>query len=459
MKKLLVVLLSLGLIVAFAATASAQPTVKFGGSYYVVGVYDNNAELLDSAVRHSRAYFFQRLRLQPEFKIAEGLTLTARIDALEKQWGNSNWRRGVAAGDDSTSSRAQTATNAQRIQENIEFERSYVTFMTGIGQFQVGYQSTTSWGTVFGDSEGTNGARILYGTKLGPVQLLAIYEKVYEADHQTQVVANQGKVDADNDNYALAAIYNAKGIEGGLLYRHFVYKAGFGAATGRNGNGASVFNMVSPYMKATFGPVFVEAELSYWFGKLRKLEDGNALSRDVDMDSWSAYLHAKANIGPAYVGGLYGFASGDDGADAAKFKTNPTGGGTSWSPALMLMNDDYNTWAGNPYNAAYAGNSRNSGKTNMVLYKVYGGFNPTPKLNVEAGLIYATVDKVAIANTLQKKDLGTEFDVTATYKLYDNLSYMVGAAYLWTGDWWKANNPAALVGNDYMLMNRLSLSF
>ena len=41
MKKFLVVLLSLGLIVAFGATASAAD-VKFGGSYYVVGVYENN---------------------------------------------------------------------------------------------------------------------------------------------------------------------------------------------------------------------------------------------------------------------------------------------------------------------------------------------------------------------------------------------------------------------------------
>jgi len=45
MKKLLVVLLSLGLIVAFSATASAQPTVKFSGSFYVAGVYESNPML------------------------------------------------------------------------------------------------------------------------------------------------------------------------------------------------------------------------------------------------------------------------------------------------------------------------------------------------------------------------------------------------------------------------------
>jgi hypothetical protein len=92
MKKFLVVLLSLGLIVAFSATASAAD-VKFGGGYYVAGHYQNNPSLASGDAAYSHAFFYQRLRLQPVFQIAEGLTLTARMDALEKQWGNNNWER------------------------------------------------------------------------------------------------------------------------------------------------------------------------------------------------------------------------------------------------------------------------------------------------------------------------------------------------------------------------------
>ena len=118
MKKLLVVLLSLGLIVVFGMTASAAD-VKFGGSYYVVGVYEDNPSLSDSAYSH--AFFYQRFRLQPVFTIAEGLTFTARFDAMEKQWGNTNWKGGT---DDLTSSRKTTVgvtgTN-QKIQESLEF--------------------------------------------------------------------------------------------------------------------------------------------------------------------------------------------------------------------------------------------------------------------------------------------------------------------------------------------------
>ena len=94
MKKLLVVLLSLGLIVAFSTAASAVD-VKFSGGYYVVGVYENNPELIKGG--YSRAAFFQRIRVQMEFVVAEGLSMTGRFDALEKQWGQSDSRSMVAA--------------------------------------------------------------------------------------------------------------------------------------------------------------------------------------------------------------------------------------------------------------------------------------------------------------------------------------------------------------------------
>ena len=90
MKKLLVVLLSLGLIVAFGATASAAD-VKFGGQYYVVGVYENNRTLSDTDSTYSQRLLLTRTRVQTVFQIAEGLTFTTRFDALEKQWGNTNW--------------------------------------------------------------------------------------------------------------------------------------------------------------------------------------------------------------------------------------------------------------------------------------------------------------------------------------------------------------------------------
>jgi len=345
-----------------------------------------------------------------------------------------------------------------------------MTFNTAIGQFQVGYQAVGGWGTTFGDSVGT-GARLLYTTKFGPVSLLAIYEKLYETD-TTIVAANANKVDADNDSYALAAIYNQKAIEAGALFKYFNFRGGaaaiaganLAAAPGRNGApnaGQTQWYLFAPYAKATFGPVFVEAEVNYNWGNWIKSEVAG--QPDIKIDGWNAYLHGKMNLGPAYFGALFAFNSGDDGSDATKNKSSLVGGGTSWSPALVLGNFDTGFMSGNSAAnivAPAGANGGSSQKFNTIWYSIYGGYNPTAKLNVEANLIYATVDKTLTTMPNQKKDLGTEVDLKVTYKLYDNLSYMVGAAYLWTGDWFKGNTPATTkVGNEYYLLNKLTLSF
>ncbi|MCX5821135.1 MAG: hypothetical protein NT047_14700 [Deltaproteobacteria bacterium] len=494
MKKFLVVLLSLGLIVAFGATASALD-VKFSGQYYVVGVYDNNDTLEDSTTT-SRAMFFQRFRLQSDFKVAEGLTMTARFDALEKQWGQSDWfgsqdrtnSRGAypkyggnVQGSPGTVPATGSATNGgvtggynRSAQENIEFERAYVTFNTAIGQFQVGYQAADQWGTVFGDSENSR-PRIVYATQLGPLTLLGIYEKVFEADTSNETATGVavgtasyiGKTDADNDNYALAGIYNFKGGETGLLLRYYAYNSNRIQATPFK----TKQTLVSPYMKATFGPVYVEAEVNYLFGKASEYENGAAV--DVDRSAWSAYAKAKVNVGPAYFGGQIGWVKGD--GDDRNTNTSGLIGGNDWKPTLILMNVDTHTYKPLPSASATAqtvGNTYNYEKTDakgLLLYNIFGGVNPTPKLNVEANLSFAKFDTKKAWNTtrttqteLQSDSIGTEFDVTATYKLYDNLTYMVGAGYLWSGDAFKGTISAptmSTVGNDYLLMNKLTLNF
>jgi hypothetical protein len=106
-------------------------------------------------------------------------------------------------------------------------------------------------------------------------------------------------------------------------------------------------------------------------------------------------------------------------------------------------------------------NCPTSNKYNSWIYSAFAGFDPTPKLNLEANLIYATVDKKALSATTEavSDKLGMEIDLKATYKIYDNLSYMVGAGYLWAGDYFKGTNTAAQVDNNYLLMNQLTLSF
>lgn len=449
MKKFLVVLLSLGLLVAFGATASAAD-VKFGGSYYVMGLYDSNQRLADTNNTFSRAFFYQRIRIQPVFQIAEGLTFTTRFDAMEKQWGQTDWRGGF---DDKTSSRRETQSFGNpKIQESFEFERGYVTFKTAVGQFDVGYQSSGKWGTDFGDDEQSR-PRVKFATQAGPMVFLAVYEKEFDSDTSSQA-GYAGKADADNDTYALAGIYNFKGGNAGLLYKFFDRRANRPTANSR-----SKFHALLPYAKVTFGPVYVEGEMFYAFGKAVQQDGAGA---DVDIDGLGAYIKARMNMGPAYFGASALYSQGNNYDDATKNKMGPSS--QDLDVGLILGNDALQTWEATAGNGGANGVAFDSSKTNSIMYSFFGGFNPTPKLNLEATLVSASRDKAeylvaGVKNTAVSKNLGMEFDVTAKYKIYDNLTYMVGAGYLWTGDYFKGNNSANTVGNDYLLMNRLSLSF
>ena len=449
MKKFLVVLLSLGLILAFGMTASAAD-VKFSGGYYLSGVYWNNPTVADDGTEYSRAFFYQRFRLQPVFQIAEGLTFTTRMDALEKQWGNVTWKGGYS---DEPLSRKVTpqggAEPTRGAQENFEFERAYVTFKTAIGLFQVGYQGADEWGTAFADN-GTTRPRILYALPVGPVTITAVYEKYYESDTATGLtVVNARRQDADYDTYALVGIGKFTGGEAGLLLKYYADHSK--SVTALGGFKTDVY-LVSPYVKATFGPVYVEAEVDYFGGTAAEFVHGGT---DKDQQSIDAYVMAKVKLGPANVGGLFGYSTGDDGTDAGKSKTSPAGAGTSWNPALLLMNDDLNTWSGGTATTTNPAGVT-SRKQNVMLVQAFGDFNVTPQLNLGASVTWAKVNE---KKTFVDDKLGTEFDVTATYKIYDNLSYMVGAGYLLAGDYFKGANPNREVGNDYLLLNKLTLGF
>jgi len=111
--------------------------------------------------------------------------------------------------------------------------------------------------------------------------------------------------------------------------------------------------------------------------------------------------------------------------------------------------------------------------TNAWFFQGRVGVKPTPQWDVMLTLSYATADKKPghyvgiILPSLPHYNntngtYGTEVDVTATYKITNNLTYMLGAGYLFTGDYHKGYEPCyseSKIVDDYMLINKLTLSF
>jgi len=99
---------------------------------------------------------------------------------------------------------------------------------------------------------------------------------------------------------------------------------------------------------------------------------------------------------------------------------------------------------------------------NINAWQVYVGVKPTPKLDVRVAFTDAYMQVLPYMGTAApviSNHIGSEIDLRASYKIFDNLTYSIGAAYFFTGDYFKGQSDTNQVTNDYLLMHQLLLSF
>ncbi len=95
---------------------------------------------------------------------------------------------------------------------------------------------------------------------------------------------------------------------------------------------------------------------------------------------------------------------------------------------------------------------------NGWFFQLRGGVKPIDKLDVGLSISYANQDKKFNVNSLYH-DYGWEVDLTATYKITPNLSYMAGGGYLFAGKYYKGFSDANETNNDYLLIHKLTVTF
>ena len=471
MKRFWLVLLSLGLPVAFSASAMAVD-VKFSGDFTIGGMYLDKTKLVKdtSGDGPSTAFYFQRLRVRTDFIISPGLKLITRFDAMERIWGGARSSPGTY----DTQSAGTMAEN-----ENIAFDWAYIEYTTPIGLFQVGYAEDNVWGTVFGSSgSGPSSGQILYGAQIGPVSFGAALYK--ETDGSHSAVHPTYATDTDYDRYALFGIYNFKDGETGLAFSYSRIAndkqtpssltpglGAWGVPLNMGGSYIPFANIMyiytlSSYAKVKLGPVKLEAQVIYAWGSIN-LENGVS-GYDVQLQDIMAYLNAVVDLGPFYFGGTAAYMSGDNGENGDRVKGNVLGGGMDWNPCLIMFNQDLTYWVG-PING-YSGTSNFSGSypntgyagmTNAWFGQLKAGVRPIPKLDINAAVSYAQADQVPTGWV--SNSYGWEVDLIGTYKITNNLSYMLGVGYLFTGDYYKGTSNFNQLNNDYMVINKLTLTF
>ncbi len=185
------------------------------------------------------------------------------------------------------------------------------------------------------------------------------------------------------------------------------------------------------------GPVKLQAELNYAFGKIQDYEDATS---DVKLRELSGWIDALADFGMFYAGGTFAYVSGNK-PETTKQEGGQLSGGRDWNPCLILFSyyDTYR-WVGRHQRIGHttATGDVNNAMKNAFFYQGRVGVRPIADLDIMASLAYAYADKKPFIYL--EKDYGIEFDLTATYKITNNLSYMLGVGYLWTGDYFKYNN-------------------
>jgi hypothetical protein len=442
MKRFWVILLTLGLMAAFSTTAMAVD-VKVSGEYYAAGVYlDRTTVKKDTTTDGpSTAFYYQRLRVQTDFIVSPGLKLVTRFDAMERAWGATRSATGTTLALDSAGTVAEN--------ENIAFDWAYIEYKSPIGVFSAGYMNDGSTGTIFGNSYSPKG-RIKYSNTFGPVTLNLAYTKEKELSNTAIYAGNTA--DADNDKYGIEGVYNWKGGKAGLNVNYYNQRDNRTAANPYTRK----YLLFTPYAIAKIGPVAVQAEFNYAVGNQEY--EFPSTTADKDIESFTGWVDATADFGMFYAGGSIAYVSGDNDANDDKIK-NVINGGRDWSPCLIMWNYERTKWAGSL--AGYNGANQDTNMANGWLFQLRGGVRPIEKLDVMLSATYAVADKKPFVGTTEYIDdkYGYEVDLTATYKITNNLSYMLGAGYLKAGDYYKGVNDANQIDDDFLVINKLTLTF
>jgi hypothetical protein len=462
MKRIWLFLLSLGLMMAFSASAFAVD-VKVSGEFDVGGVYLNKTTLNSARDGYDRtdpstAFFYQKLQVGTEFIVSPSLKLATRFNAMERIWGGAR----TPAGTDINAGGTSAGTRAEN--ENIAFDLAYVDYTSPIGEFKVGYQTDFVFGTVFADrSSGPPAGQIQYWKNVGPATLFVGYAK--EADNSMSAVSagtiNATRTDRDADSYRLGGIYNFKDGEAGAL---FIFNRDATCRGKACDSYLSNIYVIDPYVKAKIGPVALQAEAQYYFGDAKKYEGYVTGESNVSVSALSIFLDAAATFGIFNVGGSFAYLSGDDPNTTDKREGGINTAGLDWQPCLILFNTDLNYWLPPIY--GHSDSLANGEMSNAWFYQGRVGMKLMSKLDALLSVSYATADKKPNPKnygiTYPNGGYGTEIDLTGTYKINDNLSYMLGVGYLFTGDFFKGYDKTGQqyeTVDDYLLINKLVLTF
>ncbi|HIJ89427.1 MAG: hypothetical protein OEV89_01030 [Desulfobulbaceae bacterium] len=435
MKKVLSTVAALGLVAGLASTAGAVE-FKMSGHYMVEGAYVSDAagtglDLTEpaGADNASDAYWLHTFEIKPTMKVNDKISMMANIRLADDTfWGNQ------ANGD--------LQQNASNMGGDVSVWHLYMDYSSPIGKMRFGRVPGGAYGTAFRDADGRGDRVMLWPSFLadGPWSTLFYIQKNTD---NFQVAT--GESDTDSDTYVARLYYKTDNLDSGIHYGYTNNMTNLTRADSKN--------ELTAYGKYKMDNVFVNAELTHFFGEV---DYDAAATLDPDYDSWAGMIQVGAKFDALTPSLMYFYSQGDDNsADDELNAASSSGTGDLFEPLYILTGRH----TGMLNNDLFSGHTATLGNSGVHAVVAAADYAVSKELTLHGAIGWAKADEVSVANTLQDDEYGWEYNVGAAYKLLDNLTYEAHFGYLDTGDYFNGNTTVDTTNNIYLMTHSLTMTF
>jgi hypothetical protein len=440
MKKVLIALTAVAVALAFTVPAMADIKLTTKGQMEVKGILVKknilNRGTTDVLQNDSTdAWYQQKLVIDPVLHINDKVRIHSRVTIMEREWAG-------GSGDDFDQNFQGTGADFNyRGQHNLWWERCYLSFPLWGGTIYVGRMPGGSWAYQFQDSD-ANRDRIKYIRMFGNIMGVVVVEKLNERD---------GGLFPNGGGAAIGRTLTAAPLAGDVFTQSHsdtdAYAAGVVIPFGKNINWKPLlyyipFQSLSGYdflilngLMVKFGPFQFDLEANYRMRKWDNFFPGTA-NQDLEGKQITAWGEFSWRGGPfeAALGAYY--IEGEDSQDAtgANKRNSMWGMGGEYQPYYLLFSED----VGLLWNSTGVGNN-SVGTSGYQSAYLRGGFKISDSMKLSGVVAILQADKMlapAPGAATPSKDIGTEVDLTFEWKLMDNLTYVIDAAYLKAGSYW-----------------------
>ncbi|MBI4794118.1 MAG: hypothetical protein HY789_15580 [Deltaproteobacteria bacterium] len=478
MKKIISTVAALGLVVGVAGTASALD-FTMSGEYVLEGYMLNNADGMDKSLGDegntsdggfdpynddagTDSGWVHTFRIKPQMKVNDKITVVSELRFFkDADWGSGNNFGG------------STGLSNDDSNHHLDIYHLYMDYMSPVGKIRAGRVPTGSWGGDF-LSTASSGDRLFWFPNFvaEPFTLTLFVQKTQENDWYGS------EDDADSDVYEVDLTYKTDDLllKGAYDYTNNKANSDSGVPTTSYDRQN---NLLKAYGVAKVGMFSLEAEWGWMFGDWFDYDqEVIGVTEDRDVDTMAFMLDASTKMDKLNVGLMYFWAEGQDDeiltdADAdmtaAMRGTLNDGIGDDFNPYYILTGDHTGMLNSDEYN-----DDSNMAMSGVNAIGVHADYQVTDQLTMHGAVAYAWADDIDIVEAAAIADSGIagydvddeygwEVDLGAKYKLLDNLTYEVRAAYFNTGDFFEDISQSVNATNDsddlYLLSHHLTMTF